>query len=209
MEPRLRIGLDLDNTIINYSGLFFEVGLAIGMIPSQLARTKEAVKEYLQSRDKNDVWTEIQGLVYGKYLYKAKPFPGFKEFLSTFTSRGAELLIISHKTRFNVIGEKINLQDAASKWLEMNQISGVKGISPANIFFLESRQEKAQKITDQKCSIFVDDLPEVFNEPGFPPNVAKVFFNPERLQAQDGWFNCTSWAEVTSTVLRFAEIHAG
>ena len=56
-------------------------------------------------------WTECQGQLYSKYLQFAKPFDGAISTIQDLQKKGFSINIVSHKTKFPYIGEKINLID--------------------------------------------------------------------------------------------------
>jgi len=181
--------------------MFFHVGVERSFIPQNTGRDKESVKNYLQSRDRNDLWTELQGLVYGKYLPRARPFPGFRAFLDKCLQLGFKIRIISHKTQFNVVGEKTDLRLAALDWLVANRIAGDAAVNLNQIFFLSTREEKVKKISDEACSTFIDDLPEVFLQPEFPAHIRKILFRPEPDARLGAIEHARTWQEITDLVL--------
>ena len=67
-------------------------------------------------------FTELQGLIYGKEILRAKPMQGVIDAMSRNKSMKIDLIIISHKTRFPYKGEKIDLHKAAMNWLNKNNI---------------------------------------------------------------------------------------
>ena len=184
----LRIGLDLDNTIIDYSAVFAPVAKQIGLMPEEvIAPTKTEVKDWLRQNSGEESWMTLQGQVYGKYIGQASIYKGCKEFISFALNNGAQVSIVSHKTSFGHFDPaKINLHDAALKWLEEMQFFSSTGIGMKadNVHFRETRAAKIQKISDLECDIFVDDLTEVLLDPSFPQQTKKLWFINGR-EAQD------------------------
>ena len=74
------IGIDFDNTIIDYNNLFYEAGLSLGVLPDNVGCNKKAIREYLIENGLEQDWIKIQGLVYGKYILTAKVMDGFSSF---------------------------------------------------------------------------------------------------------------------------------
>jgi hypothetical protein len=181
--------------------MFYHIAVEKNFIPQETGKDKDSVKNYLQARDRNDIWTELQGLVYGKYLPRARSYPGFTNFLEKCISLGHKLRIISHKTQFNVVGEKTDLRLAAMDWLVANKIAGNSAVKPDKIFFLSTREEKVRKISDEVCSTFIDDLPEVFLEPAFPANTRKILFRPESDARLGQIEHARTWQGVSDLVL--------
>jgi len=100
----MRIGLDFDNTIVNYDRIFHTVALEQGVIPTDLPANKTAVRDYLRSIDQEDRWTEMQGYVYGARMSEAEAYPGALDFIQRAQAAGHTLAIVSHKTKHNYLG---------------------------------------------------------------------------------------------------------
>ena len=132
----MRIGIDFDNTIVSYDALFHKVALEQDVIPARLAPTKLAVRDYLRRQDREDVWTEMQGTVYGARMDEAAAYPGVIEFLRWARGEGVALSIISHKTRHPFIGPKYDLHEAARRWVESHLYEGGRPlVQPQAVFF--------------------------------------------------------------------------
>jgi len=176
----MRIGLDFDNTIICYDEIFYKIALEQELIPSNLPKNKGSVRDYLREEGKEDIWTEMQGYVYGKRLREAPPFPGVFEFLRFCRENSIFVCIISHKTRHPYAGEKYDLHQAAYDWLEYQGFFDPEKINfhKDRLFFELTKQDKIDRIKSLKCTHFVDDLPELFAEPSFPEDVYSILFDP-------------------------------
>ena len=61
----MRIGIDFDNTIACYDGVFHAAALERGLIPADLGRDKNSVRDHLNGAGRKDDFTELQGYVYG------------------------------------------------------------------------------------------------------------------------------------------------
>jgi hypothetical protein len=201
----LHIGIDFDNTLINYDALFYRCARERGWAPSDLPPTKAAVRAWLwRQPDGNTPWTELQGEVYGRRLAEAEPFPGLADFFKVCRRRGVRLAIISHKSTFPALGPKVNLREAALAWLAACGFfePGAGGLSREQVYFEDSRAQKLARIGAQRCSHFIDDLPEVFADPAFPPGVAKLLFDPAGSAggARPDILIFKSWAEIARYV---------
>jgi hypothetical protein len=184
------IGLDLDNTIINYDDAFAEVGAEIGLLPPHHGlRTKDEVKSFLinPGRGEQD-WMRLQGQVYGSRINSAQLYAGVAEFIRAMQKNGARLSIISHKTKYGHFdAAQVNLLDAARGWLEQRGFFAEDGfnLDPKDVHFLETRDEKVATIVKIGCQIFVDDLPEVLLHPSFPAQALGFWFAGDKA-ASDG-----------------------
>ena len=138
----MRIGVDFDNTIVSYDKVFHKVALEQSLIKSNLTISKIAVRDYLRNKGQNDLWTELQGYVYGKRMLDADVFPGFIEFLNFASNNSIEVLIISHKTIYPYLGNKYNLHYSAREFISKLLTNQNKNlVNKKNIFF-ELTQEK-------------------------------------------------------------------
>src|SRR5260221_9194382 len=93
------VGLDFDNTIVCYDRLFHKLARERGLIPESVPANKGAVRDYLRSIDRENDWTEMQGIGYGPRIAEAEPFPGVHDFLNACKTPGVRVAIISHKTK--------------------------------------------------------------------------------------------------------------
>ena len=191
----MRIGLDLDNTLICYDALFYRVARESGLIPESVAVSKGAVKSSVLSLHGNEAWTKLQAEVYGPRLFGATAYPGALKFVLKRKAAGHVFCILSHKTQFDASGGGYDLRKAALHWLEANRWIGA--IDREDVEFHDTRGNKVQAIARRKCDVFVDDLPEVFAEPGFPKATRRVLFDPDGTQeSAPGGFLARSWEEV-------------
>ena len=114
------IGIDFDNTIIDYSNA---IKVLIKEKKFNLKKNnpkKEDLKNYIIKNYGETEWTKLQGEIYGKYIKFAKLSKNFAIFLKTLNKQNFQTYIISHKTKFPILGKKINLQNAATKWCDKN-----------------------------------------------------------------------------------------
>ena len=167
------IGIDFDNTIVCYHDVFYAVAFERGLIPADFPKDKEKIRNYLRQQKKENLWTEIQGYVYGKAMFAAKPFPGVVDFFKSAREKNIKVYIISHRTKYPYIGVSYDLHKAARLWIDEMQLDVL------GVFFLESKQEKLEKISICRCTHFIDDLPEILLDPVFPQNTRKILFSRE------------------------------
>jgi hypothetical protein len=205
----MRIGIDFDNTIACYDGVFHAAALERGLVPADLARDKNSVRDHLNGSGRKDDFTELQGYVYGARMDLVSPFPGFAEFIGVAQGAGHELFIVSHKTRHPILGAKHDMHAAARSFLEDRGLigEGVSRIDPAKVFFELTKEEKVARATSLGCDVFIDDLPEILAMPGFPESIRKILFDPDNQFA--GRAECgvrldrrSTWAAIAADVAR-------
>jgi hypothetical protein len=198
------IGLDLDNTIINYGSLFYGVAIEKKWIPIECQKDKIGVREYLQAKGRNDLWTELQGLVYGPYLTEAVPYSGVDDFLLECRKLKIPVWIISHKTRFPVVGFPYDLHTSASAWIFASGLihDETGGVNKDRVIFCETRSEKIAAIIRLQLTHFVDDLPEVFLDADFPKETTRYLYAPEGVQLQPPYCeSVSSWQDLKMIIL--------
>ena len=76
------LGVDFDNTIVSYEGLFHRIAVENGWIPETVCKSKDRVRDYMRIHDNEVKWTKLQGIVYGTKMELANPFNGVKNFLA-------------------------------------------------------------------------------------------------------------------------------
>jgi thiamine kinase-like enzyme len=173
------IGIDFDNTIACYDGVFHKVALEKGLIPENIGITKEEVKNYLKGIGNENIWTELQGIVYGPEIIKAKVYPGVLDFLEWCKDNDIKTYIISHKTKHPFIGERHDLHAFAKKFLELkNFFTEETGLKLEETFFNETKEEKIVKVEELNCDFFIDDLPEILMSKHFPERTRGILFDP-------------------------------
>ena len=190
----MRIGFDFDNTLINYYGVFFDVAYAKGLVPHNIKKDKNSVKEFLHNNGQGELFTEIQGLVYGKEILRSKPSKNVLMGLNYLLKKEKKenLFIVSHKTQYPFIGEKIDLREAASRWIEKYLKINEKIIFPKkNIFYEPTIEKKIERIKDLKCDYYFDDLPIVIEK--LPSNINGFLYDPLDKYSGDNLNKISDW----------------
>lgn len=183
MARRWKIGLDFDNTLICYDDVLCDAARERGLVAENFQGGKHEVRDAVRLLpDGERRWMELQGHVYGAGIREAKPFSGVDSFLWRARHRGAEIVIISHKTKYGHFDlARIDLREAARSWMREAGFfdAGGGGIREENVHFAETRGEKIGRIAELGCAVFVDDLEEVLANPDFPPQVQRVLFSTD------------------------------
>jgi len=203
MQRRL-IGLDLDNTIIDYERAFAPVAEEIGLIPKGTGlASKEEIKATLRGAAGEEAWMRLQGQIYGRYIERATPYPGVADFISAVISRGGRVVIISQKTRFGHFDAAgIDLHEAALGWLDRRGFFTRDGLDRADVYFEETRSAKLARIAETGCDVFVDDLPEIFCDPAFPKTAGKLWFAGDRPEDDGGGLKAyRNWRQILDIVM--------
>lgn len=179
----MRVGLDLDGTIIVYDEVFHRHAVARFGLPGHVPVRKNSVREWLRSNEPGEQgWIELQRLVYGPKILEAAPAPGVIAFLHELGEAGVEVSIISHKDRYSAAAPPVDLRAAAIDWLEEHGFFAPDGfVDRARTFFEATRTDKLRRIEREACAAFVDDLEEVLSDPAFPNGVERWLYAPESV----------------------------
>ena len=174
----IRLGIDLDGTLALHDAPLRRLARERFSMPESVAAEKSAIRAWLWSQPGGgERWVELQGLTYGAHMHEAVPAPGCREFLASCADGGVPVAIVSHKTEFPVIGPRVRLREHASAWLEQHGFfEDGSGLERANIYFESTRSRKIGRIVERSCTHFIDDLPEIFEDPAFPRSVHRWLF---------------------------------
>ena len=197
----IKLGIDFDNTLITYDALFKKAALEKNLIPVNFPESKHLIRNHLRERNQENLFTILQGEVYGSRIFEATQSEGMYDSLMRAKNNGIELFIISHKTKTPYDGPKYNLHNAASSWLEKNlffEKSGIN-ISRKNVYFEVTKAKKIKRIESLGCTHFIDDLPEILDM--INSKIKKILYNPElNYVKKDGYIHMENWSELINII---------
>jgi hypothetical protein len=194
----MRIGIDFDNTIADYEGVFHAAALERGLIDADLPKDKNAVRDFLNGSGRQADFTALQGYVYGLRMDLARPYPGFRDFVAVARAMNQEVFIVSHKTRFPLLGPKHDMHKAALTFLADHGISGANAVLPERIYFEETKEQKIDRAAALNLDAFIDDLPEILAMPGLPARCRRILFAPAGQKYETPVEARGSWPEITA-----------
>jgi hypothetical protein len=194
---KMHIGIDFDNTIVTYDRVFHKYALKLGLISQEVMKNKQEIRDAIRRLPRgNDRWTELQGLVYGCYMNEAEPAKGIKEFLKTCKEELIKISIISHKTIYPALGPRVDLREAARRWLQDQGFLSEFGLSDEDILFVETLDEKLAEIAKRNCTHFIDDLVEVLLHPDFPMDVERILYSSKNSSDRGEVRQFKTWDEI-------------
>ena len=203
----LRIGLDFDNTLIDYSDVFAKVFVTESarrdITPSELPTGKQAVKQAAIKLAGETFWMSIQGLAYGRGIIDGKLSSGVADFLHTARKDHADLYIASHKTEYGHFdNSKTNLRTAARDWMEDQGFFDPDGfdLHPSWLFFEGTLSKKINRIGALNLDYFIDDLKKVLKSPDFPKYTRGIWFQPQPLAHKNSITPCYNWHTIRELV---------
>lgn len=174
----MRIGLDLDNTIIDYRSAFESYLQENYSFKPKVKVTKEIAKKFLQAKGGDVLWQKCQFEIYSFRYQGARLAPGLLDFIRR-ASGLADLYIVSHKSNYAAFdSEKTrNLREAAQEWLFRKGVVSRDNIPAENIYFSESIEQKLDYIKQLGLTHFVDDLDEILEHSLFPSTTQGFLFS--------------------------------
>ncbi len=176
-----RIGLDLDNTIIDYSAAYFSLAERFNL--SEIHRDRLSIRNILRrSKFDDEEWQYFQSLLYTEGLVHAKPAEGLLDFLNICKLKKIRVSIISHKT--TTTQTRFGSQDLrvpAVEWLRSHKILS-DFVSESDVIFCSSAEEKVEMIKAKDLDIFVDDLIEILLDLELSSSLYRVLFESSTNQ---------------------------
>ncbi len=203
----MRIGIDFDNTIACYDGVFHAAALELGLVPEVLTPDKTSVRDHLRETGREDAWTWLQGHVYGARMDLVTCYPGCRAFMRRAVQDGHGVFVISHKTRHPYRGPRHDLHAAARGFLTRHCIPAER------VFFEPTDDDKRSRIAAQGCDAFIDDLPEFLVD--CPPSLVArpILFDPQgrhpgAAQRVDRFKAFADWPAIEAALLGPVGCHA-
>ena len=179
---RCILGVDFDNTLVNYDDVLWKTAQLLGFISGNVARHKKSIRDAIRpSPDGEKKWQQVQAYVYGRAMDEAVLIDGVREFFQACRRSGVPAYIVSHKTEFAAQDtDKIDLRQRALEWMTQKGFFEPNGLgfSADQIFFESTRKDKVGRIKQLGCTHFIDDLEETFGEESFPRDVNKLLYSP-------------------------------
>ncbi len=195
------IGVDFDNTLVNYDDVMHSVAVQWDLISPDVGKSKNDIRDRVRLLPDGEIeWQRLQSVVYGSRMNEARLIDGVETFFKLCQKHKARVYIISHKTEYANLGEmRTNLRSVAVAWMNRNRFFEANGLglSQEAVYFESTRGEKIERIKNLECTHFIDDLEETFLEDSFPTNVEKILYAPHMQHSSLGTVRVfTNWREV-------------
>jgi len=196
------IGVDFDNTLVNYDEIMYISSLQKGLISPDTAKNKKEIRDTIRLLPDGEIeWQKLQAEVYGPRMDGAELIDGVPAFFEFCKTNNLAVRIVSHKTEFaNYDRTGTSLREASLQWMRKNGFFMPDGLalSESSVFFESTRAEKIGRIIELGCTHFIDDLEELFLEESFPGDVKKILYAPHGYkQAPADVRAAASWQEIT------------
>jgi hypothetical protein len=192
----MRIGVDFDNTIANYDGVFHKAALERGLIPATLGSGKNDVRDYLNGSGRKDDFTELQGYVYGSRMDLVSPYAGVAGFFDRARKTSHDVYVVSHKTKTPILGPAYDMHAAARGFLTTHGL-----VEESHAHFEVTKEDKLARAATLKVDVFIDDLPEILEHAAFPATARAILFDPENRWATSRFERHLDWASISRILL--------
>lgn len=193
------LGLDFDNTLVQYDNVFYQLATEKNLIDQSIAPTKTAIRNYLRQKGLDHQFTSLQAEAYGPRILEANPAPGMLDSLRSLSEQGIPMTLISHKTKTPYAGPAYPLREHAKEWLEKYGFFEQPFCwDTERIYFAETKEEKIQKIIELKCKIYIDDLPEIIKL--LPSNIHGIHYNPNNSEINTKALRMRHWNELSALI---------
>lgn len=199
------IGVDFDNTIVDYDEVFFRRAAETGLIEQGASLSKRRVRDLIRSFPGGESsWQGLQAYAYTTGMAGALLIDGVRDFFASCRRAGVPVYIVSHKTAYPPAAfEQVDLRASAMNWMKNHAFfdeSGL-GLEQGRVFFETTRAEKIARIGTLKCTHFIDDLEEVLLDDAFPSGIRKILYSPETRPAPKDVIVAGSWRNIHEQLL--------
>jgi hypothetical protein len=172
----MKLGIDIDNTILDYSSSFVKHANILFESSLPEGSSKIQVQNHVVMNKGEPSWTQLQGVVYSQTPLEAIVSEGFKEFLDYGRLMSATVMFVSHKTKFPIVGPKVDLREPV---LDLLRREGL--LNPAlqgkDVVFCDSTEEKLEVIATREFDFFIDDLASIIAK--LPNNLQGLHYKCE------------------------------
>ncbi|VAX14601.1 hypothetical protein MNBD_GAMMA24-951 [hydrothermal vent metagenome] len=198
----MRIGVDLDNTLIYYDRLFKKLAVSSGLVTQNWTGDKAKIRKHIRELSNGEHrWQQLQGCVYGEAIEDADAFSGAIRFLWRAKHKGHKVFIVSHKTKFAHHDSSVNLREQALKWLANNKIYGASTCNLVDdVFFLPTKEKKIEKFNDLKLDVIIDDLVEIIEHPFLDKHINAILFSSNDIE-KNNLNRFSSWSGIDNYLL--------
>ena len=200
----MRVGIDIDNTIICYDKAFASLAKKTGFdVPP--SASKQEVKAWFHQHGLHEEFTILQGQIYGKFISMAHIFEGVPHFIADAIRQRHQLFLVSHKTKYPIKGDQVDLHEAAINFLSQQNIvcdQKPNAIPFDHVYFEQTLESKVQKIADLNLDFFIDDLLVVLTHEKFPETSRPIWFSSETACNNNPQIQrCKSWVSINDKIL--------
>ncbi len=195
----MKIGIDIDNTILDYSEAFTIAARKLKGLESIEKLPKAQVKSVVIRTHGEETWTALQSLVYSSVPLGVRVFEGFEPLLHALNAKGHTVTYMSHKSAQPISGSAADLRKPVTNFLHSKKLLGQTMIGVSHHYF-ETKKEKIEAINSAFFDYFIDDLLEIVS--AIETKGAPIHFacdcEPLTMRSHVGF---ESWPSISSFLL--------
>jgi hypothetical protein len=195
----MKIGIDIDNTILNYSDAFTLAARNLKGLEKIEALAKTEVKSLVIHSHGEEAWTALQGHVYSSVPLGVKIFEGFEPALNSLLVNGHTVAYMSHKSGNPISGPPVNLREPVTNFLLSKKLLGhtMRGLT---LSYFETKKEKIEAVNAEHFDYFIDDLVDIVT--AIDTKRAPIHFGCDcRTAAKRNHFGFENWPSISRFLL--------
>jgi hypothetical protein len=199
----IKIGIDLDNTIISYDKAF-QIGAKLkSLVPKDCSLNKKAIRDLIRKKKNGEIeWQKLQGYVYSKGIKDAVLFPGVFRFIWLCRQRKFDVEIVSHKTEYGHFNsQNDSIRDAATNFLINQGLLNNSKPLINKITYKNTKQEKIDYIKQNNFDWFIDDLEEIIFCKDLEAQKAILFSDENHIIENSKKLRAHNWEEISQILI--------
>ena len=211
----MRVVIDIDNTLVDYREIIRDSLRKLVKDSDEFFlvnnyKNTKSIKSQIKDEFGDDIWQEIQGLIYSHDGLPIKFFDNAEKAIKFFSKKNFDVYIVSHRSKFGLKSAKNkNILAIAQKrifsWINDKKLcSSIK-----SIIFCDTYDEKIKTIKFIQPNVIIDDLVSVHLDHKKNTNNQEILyikFGNDYLYDEKNLSYCENWYEVLKIFKKFYEI---
>jgi len=211
----MRVVIDIDNTLVDYREIIRDSLKKLVKDSNEFflennSKNTKSIKSQIKEKFGDDIWQEIQGLIYSHDGLPIKFFDNAEKAIKFFSRNNFDVYIVSHRSKFGLKSAKNkNILAIAQKrifsWINDNKLcSSIK-----SIIFCDTYDEKIKTIHFIQPNVIIDDLVSVHldhKKNTDNQNILYIKFGNDYIHYEKDLTYCANWHEVLKIFKKFYEI---
>lgn len=211
----MRVVIDIDNTLVDYRQIIKDSLRKLVKDSNQFFlennfKNTKSIKSQIKDKFGDDIWQEIQGLIYSHDGLPVKFFENAEKAIEFFSQNNFDIYIVSHRSKFGLKSAKNkNILAIAQKrifsWINDKKLySSIK-----SIIFCDTYDEKIKTIKFIQPNVIIDDLVSVHldhKKNTDNKEILYIKFGNDYIHHEKDLKYCENWYEVLKIFKKFYEI---
>ena len=211
----MRVVIDIDNTLVDYRQIIKDslrnlVKDSNEFFLENNFKNTKSIKSQIKDKFGDDIWQEIQVLIYSHEGPPIKFFENAEKAIEFFSQNNFDVYIVSHRSKFGLKSAKNkNILAIAQKrifsWINDKKLS----LSIKSIIFCDTYDEKIKTIKFIQPNVIIDDLVSVHldhKKNTDNKEILYIKFGNDYIHHEKDLTYCENWYEVLKIFKKFYEI---